>query len=99
MGVWQITAAREAPEWLSRDFFLLLATAGRRPAFPDDTNAFHALTAPDLDGRNVGVMPPEAKACVCVMNQTNARIVSQRSTPEGVELEVDAVAPSLVVLA
>jgi hypothetical protein len=99
MGVSQITAPRETPEWLPRDSFLPLATAGQRPVFLDDTNALRALTAPDFDSRNVVLLPPEAKAFVSVTNQTRARVVSQRFTPERVDLEVEAAAPSLVVLA
>jgi hypothetical protein len=99
MGVSQITAPREVPEWLPRDSFLPLATAGQRPVFLDDTNALCALLAPNFDSRTVVFLPLELKASVSITNQTSARVVSQRFTQERVELEVEAAAPSLVVLA
>jgi hypothetical protein len=99
MGVSQITSPRDMTEWQPRDSFLPLATAGQRPVFLDDTNALRALIAPDFDSRKVVFLPPEMKAFVSVTNETNARVVSQRFTPERVDLEVEAAAPSLVVLA
>ena len=99
MGVSQITSPRDMTEWLPRDSFLPLATAGQRPVFLDDTNALRALIAPDFDSRKVVFLPPEMQASVSVTNETSARVVSQRFTPERVDLEVEAAAPSLVVLA
>ena len=99
MGVSQITSPHEITEWLPRDSFLPLATAGQRPVFLDDTNAVHALIAPDFDSSNVVFLPPELKACVSVTSHTAARVISQRFTPEQVDLEVEAAAPSLVVIA
>jgi hypothetical protein len=99
MGVSQITSPRDVTEWLPRDSFLPLATAGQRPVFLDDTNALRALIAPDFDGRKVVFLPPEMKASISVTNETSARVISQRFTPERVDLQVEAAAPSLVVLA
>jgi len=99
MGVSQITSPRDMTQWLPRDSFLPLATAGQRPIFLDDTNALRALIAPDFDSRKVVFLPPETKASVSVTNETSARVVSQRFMPERVDLEVEAAAPSLVVLA
>ena len=97
MGVSQITSPREVTEWLPRDSFLPLATAGQKGIFLDDTNAVRALIAPDFDSRTVVFLPLELKASVSVTNQTSARVVSQRFTPERVDLEVEAASPSLVV--
>jgi hypothetical protein len=86
-------------QWLPRDSFLPLATAGQRPVFLDDTNALRAMIAPTFDSRKVVLLQPEVKASVSVAHETRARVVSQRFTPERVDLEVEAAAPSLVVLA
>ena len=99
MGVSQITSPRDVTEWQARDSFLPLATAGQRPIFLDDTNALRALIAPGFDSRKVVFLPPEMKAFVSITNETSARVVSQRFTPERVDLEVEAAEPSLVVLA
>jgi hypothetical protein len=89
MGVSQTTSQRDTPEWLPRDSFLPLATAGQRPIFLDDTNALRALISPGFDGRKVVFLPPEMKAFVSVTNETGAQV----------DLQVEAAAPSLVVLA
>jgi hypothetical protein len=99
MGVSQLTSPREVTEWLPRDSFLPLATAGQRPVFLDDTNALRALIAPDFDSRKVVFLPPEMRAFVSVRKETSARVISQQFAPERVDLEVEAAAPSLVVLA
>jgi hypothetical protein len=99
MGVSQITSPQDIVKWLPRDSFLPLATAGQRPIFLDDTNALRSLIAPGFDGRKVVFLPLEMKTSVSVTNETSARVVSQRFTPERVDLEVEAAAPSLVVLA
>ena len=99
MGVSQITSPRDMTEWLPRDSFLPLATAGQRPVFLDDTNALRGLIAPDFDSRKVVFLPLEMKPFVSVTNETAARVISQRFTLERVDLQVEAAAPSLVVLA
>jgi hypothetical protein len=99
MGVSQITSPQEITEWLPRDSFLPLATAGQRPVFLDDTSTVHALIAPDFDSRNVVFLPPELQACVSATNHADARVISQRFAPEQVDLEVEAAAPALVVIA
>jgi hypothetical protein len=99
LGVSQITSPRDVTQWLARDSFLPIATAGQRPFFLDDTNALRGLIAKDFDSRKVVFLPLEMKGFVSVTNETSARIVSQRFTPERVDVQVEAAAPSLVVLA
>jgi Bacterial membrane protein YfhO len=99
MGVSQITAPDEMYDWQARQTFLPLVTAGQKPIFLDDESTLRGLTAGDFDGGNVVFLPPEAKPFVTVTNQTGARIVSSRFGTQSVEIEVDAPAPSLVVVA
>ena len=99
MAVSQITAPGDKPfEWVARNTFLPLATAGQQPVFLDDTNALRSLIRPDFDGKKVVFLPLEAKADISGTNQTGARILTQHFTAQRVQLEVEAAEPSLVVL-
>jgi hypothetical protein len=98
MSVSQMTAPGKVFDWVPRDSFLPLATAGQKPVFLDDTNALRSLIRPTFDPRKLVYLPLELQGEVSVTNQTRARVLSQRFSAQRVELEVDAAAPSLVVL-
>jgi len=99
MSVSQLTAPGEILKWLPRGSFLPLATAGQTPVFLDDPGALNALFRPDFDGRKTVFLPPEVRAQVSVTRATDARVLAQRFESQRVVLEVEAAAPSLVVVA
>ena len=99
MSVSQISSPKEFFDWVPRATFLPLATAGQRPVCLDDTNALYALVQPGFDARTVVILPSNAGTCVSVTNHTTARVVPGRFMAERIELETDALEPSLVVLA
>ncbi|MGD0744234.1 MAG: YfhO family protein [Verrucomicrobiota bacterium] len=99
MGVSQITAPGEIFRWQSRPNFLPLATAGQKPVFLDAAATLRALTQPDFDGSKVVFLPPEAEAFVTVTNQTAARVLKSHFGIQSADIEVEADAPSLVVVA
>jgi hypothetical protein len=99
MGVSQITAPDEFYHWQPRKTFLALVTAGQKPAFLDDAGTLRVLTQPDFDGSKVVFLPPEAKPLVTVTNQTAARVLKSHFGTQSVDIEVEAGAPALVVVA
>jgi len=99
MGVSQITAPGEIFHWQARRTFLPLATAGQKPVFLDDADTLRALTQPDFDGSEVVFLPPEAKLFVTVTNRTAARVLKSHFGIQSLDIEVEAGAPSLVVVA
>jgi hypothetical protein len=99
MGVSQITSPDQIYQWQSRKTFLPLVTAGQKPIFLDDGGALQILEASDFDGSKIVFLPLEAEPSVTVTNQTNAHIVSSKFGTQNVEIEVEAGAPSLVVVA
>ena len=99
MGVSQITAPGGIFRWQSRPAFLPLVTAGQKPVFLDDTDTLRALTQPDFDGSKVVFLGPEVKPFVTVTNQTPARVLKSHFGTQSVDIEAEAGAPSLVVVA
>jgi hypothetical protein len=99
LGVSQLTAPDAFYHWQPRKTFLPLATAGQKPVFLDDADTLRALAQPDFDGSKVVFLPPEAKSFVTITNQTSARVLKSHFGIQNVDIEVEADAPSLVVVA
>jgi hypothetical protein len=99
MGVSQITAPGEMFKWQARTNYLPLVTAGQKPVFLNDEKMLLALTQNDFDGRKIVFLTPEMKSFVTVSNQTVATILNPKFGNQTVDIEVEAQAPSLVVVA
>jgi hypothetical protein len=99
LGVSQITAPDEIYDWKPRNTFLPIVTAGQKPIFLDDGDALHSLTDSHFDASKVVFLPHEAKAFVIVTNQTEARVLDSIIEDQSVEIDVEAAAPALVVIA
>jgi Bacterial membrane protein YfhO len=99
MGVSHITSAENIYSWQARKTFLPLVTAGQKPYFFDDFSAWHALSQTNFYGDKVVILPEETKAFVTVTNQTSARVLDSKFGTQTVDTDVEADAPSLVVIA
>jgi len=99
LGVSQITAPRQIYDWQSRSNYLPLVTAGQQPVFLDDSNTVRALTQPDFDGGKVVYLPLDAKPLISVTNLSAARVLNPHFALRTVDADVEAAAPSLVVVA
>ena len=99
VGVSQITAPGEIFDWQPRTNFLPLVTAGQKPIYFDDTDTLHALTAHNFDGSKMVFLPPSAKSLVTVTDETQAKVLDSKFETQSVDINVDASAPSLVVIA
>ena len=99
MCVSQITAPGPTVEWQRRQTFMPLITAGQAPIFLDDTNALRALLRPGFNPRTAVILPPEAKGRITATNSAVTRVTPGQFTATRVNIEVDAPAPSLLVIA
>jgi hypothetical protein len=99
MGVSQISDPKKIYEWQSRKTFLPLVTAGQKPYFFDDVSAWHALSQSNFYGGKLVILPEDATNVVTVTNQTTARILDSKFGTQSVDIEAEAAAPSLVVIA
>jgi hypothetical protein len=84
--------------WLARTNFLPLVTAGQKPVFADDRTTLSAVTADEFAPRQVVYLPAAERSQVAVTNQTLCVATNVRFSLNRVEADVDAAAPSLVVL-
>jgi hypothetical protein len=99
LGVAQITAPDEVFHWQARTNFLPLVTAGQKPVFLDEQKTLAALTQNDFDGGEVVFLPEQSKMLVTVTHPTAAKILKSNFGDDTVDIEVQADAPSLVVVA
>jgi hypothetical protein len=98
MGVSQITAPGKAFEWSPRPSAMPLVTAGQQPGFADDRAAFGAFFQTNLDYRQIVILPPEARGSITATRQTAARVLDATFADQNVSIQVQAPAPSLVVI-
>jgi hypothetical protein len=100
MGVSQFTApGNTLCGWQARTNFLPLVTAGQQPVFADDTNALAGLTQSGFDGSKIVFLPPETKVFVSATNFSRAKILNAKFDTRTVDIDADADASSLVVIA
>ena len=99
LGVSQFTAPGNPLAWQARTSFLPLVTAGQKPVFLDDTNTLWAFGRNDFDGTRMVFLPPEARPLVTVSNQTTAKVLNSQFDNNTVDAVVEALEPSLVVIA
>jgi hypothetical protein len=98
MGVSQITATNGIYNWQPRKTFLPLVTAGQKPYFFDDYSAWFALSQTNFDGGKFVILPEDATNLVTFTNQTSAKILNSKFGTQTVDAEVQAAAPSIVVI-
>ncbi len=98
MSVSQVTSPTNYLAFTARTNYLPMASAGQAPVFLEATNTVAAMLQPDWDPRKVVFLRPEARTLVTVTNLTTARILSSNWTAHRITLNVEAEAPSLVVL-
>jgi hypothetical protein len=103
LGVAHISAtdksADNAIEWINRTNYLPLVTAGQQPFFFPDTNTLYYLTVTNFDPRQIVFLPLEMKSQVTATNRTETKIISPHFSPQRLEMQVEASAPAIVVVA
>jgi hypothetical protein len=99
LGVSQISRAASPGDWEARDTFMPLLTAGQEPVFVDDSIAFQRLIRDDFEPRKVVCLPPEAKQTVTATRRPEAKVSGFQFSAERVVANVEASAPTMVVVA
>jgi hypothetical protein len=99
LGVSHVTSPTDDTAWEARATFAPWLTAGQRPVFADDAQAFRALFQPDFDGRQTVFLPVAETPFVTATNAANARIKAWRFDTREVAFETEADGAALVVLA
>jgi hypothetical protein len=99
VGVSMTGNPTNAVDWISRDSFLPMITAGQQPVFAGSTNTLAALGNAGFEPLRVVYLPLEARGRIQATNAASARIISSQFSPHRLGIEVEAGAPAMVVVA
>ncbi len=99
LGIARVNPSTNTLEWVTRDTYAPLVTAGQDVYFGDDNRVFRFLFGPDFDGRKMVCLPPDAIPIVNATNHGPVTILSTNFTPERIDLQVDASKQGMVVIA
>jgi hypothetical protein len=86
-------------DWINRDSFLPLITAGQKPVFADGASTLAALGGDSFEPLRVVYLPLEARGCIQATNAASARVASFQFSRHRLGVEVEAGAPAMVVVA
>jgi hypothetical protein len=99
LGIARVNPPTNAFEWVARDTYAPLITAGQQVYFLDDAHELRLLFSPSFDGRKMVSLPPEAADVINATNVGAVNVLSTNFGTERVEAEVQAAGPGMVVLA
>ncbi|GDY22637.1 hypothetical protein LBMAG56_39840 [Verrucomicrobiota bacterium] len=99
LGIAHLTAPGKFVEWTPRPGWQPTATGGQRIAFAPDEQILAALANPAFDSRKTVFLPPAARAEISATNAAIVRFLAQQWSAASANLEVEASAPTVVVLA
>jgi len=99
LGIARVNPPTNSLEWVARDTFSPLVTAGQQPYFGDDARVRRFLFEPAFDGRKMVCLPLEASAVVNATNHGAVAILSTNFSAQRIALQVDSPGPGMVVIA
>ena len=99
LGVAHLTAPGKFVEWTARPGWQPTATGGQRIEFVPDEQTLAALANPAFDSRQTVFLPPASRDAIPATNAASVRFLAQQWSAAMVNLEVEAAAPTVVVLA
>ncbi len=99
LGVAWITRSNSAAEWSPRTNALPLVTAGQRPRLADNETALTAMTQSTFDPRQTVFLTEGLRIRNLASNAVSATITNVGFTAHSLEADVNATAPTWVVIA
>jgi hypothetical protein len=99
LGISHISNPTDNGLWDVRTNVMPLVSAGQMPVFGDLDRTLSAVLSDGFNPRDSVYLPLQARGSVTKEGRTNARIVSSRFSAERLNVEVDADAPAMVVVA
>ena len=99
LGVSRVSNPTNVVDWVSRSSFLPMITAGQKPVFADDARTLEHIISAQFDPARTVYLPLELQGAVAARDETRARILSARFSTHRLQMEVEADAPAMVVVA
>ncbi len=98
LGVRCFSPMENPTRWIAFSNACPLVSAGQAPVFAGAEETLRALAGPGFNPREQVFLRPDDAARVSVTNQSSATVSAARWTAHSIEAEVEAAAPSLVVI-
>ena len=99
LTVTHFSSAQNPAHWIARSNSSPFVTCGQLPVFADGPETLRALSANEFNPWETVFLPPTDRALISVTHPGAAQILSGTVSRERIDLEVEATAPSLVVIA
>jgi hypothetical protein len=99
LGMAFISNPTNAVDWLPRKSFLPMVSGGQKPVFVEGDIALDEIFDPRFDSRRAVYLPIEAAKEVTATNRVEVRIMQKEFSAQRVQLQVNAAAPAVVVMA
>jgi hypothetical protein len=99
LGVSHITSPTNIVDWVCRNSFSPMITAGQRPVFANPDETLSILVSDQFEPLRTVYLPLEARGKIRASNPAHAEILSSQFSPQRVTIEVEADAPAMVVVA
>jgi hypothetical protein len=99
LGIARVNPPTNSLEWVARDTYAPIITAGQQAYFGDDARTLRALFDPSFDGRKVVCLPLDAIPVVNATNHAAVNILATNFTAQRIDVQVDAAGPGMVVVA
>jgi hypothetical protein len=98
LAVTQLSADTELFAWYTRSNAMPWVSAGQEPVFGSGAQTFDGIFASTFDPRRAAYLPIEAKAAVGGVQGGQCKVISSEMKREFVAAELQASAPSLVLI-
>jgi Bacterial membrane protein YfhO len=99
LGIARVNPPTNTLEWVARDTYAPLVTAGQDVYFGDDLHARRLLFNPIFDGRKMVCLPLDATNVVNATNHGAVKILATNFRAQRIDVQVDAAGPGMVVVA
>ena len=99
LGVAYTSSPGNPVEWVAQTNCLPLATIGQAPVFASGAETLRRLLSPEFTPAQVVYLPLEAKGVVAAGRDASARILTQRFSPQRIDLVVRTSTPTLLSVA
>jgi len=98
-GISRVSNPTNVFDWVARDSFLPLVTAGQKPVFVPDPEALGAIFSDAFEPRRTVYLPPEAADKVRATEEPSAKILSVQFSSQRVEIQTESGAAAMVTIA
>jgi hypothetical protein len=99
LGIARVNPPTNSLEWVARDTYAPLVTAGQDVYFGDDARVLRQLFEPSFDGQKMVCLPLDAIPIVNATNHGAVKILATNFTAQRIEVQVDSAGPGMVVVA